>query len=88
MGRAAVGGTAEDDAAPAALLAEHREEIIGWLVKESGGTVIKANVEVSQPLPRSSWRLCPPRPVHGRIMESNTPGRKTGSAGGPWTWSE
>lgn len=60
----------------AQILEERREEIVDWLIKESGSTVGKAQVEVSLAagitLEASSFLTR----VHGRIVESNTPGKE------------
>ena len=60
----------------AAILEERREEIIDWLVKESGSTVIKANVEVSAAAGITLEAASFPGRVFGRIVESNTPGKE------------
>lgn len=60
----------------AAILEERREEIIDWLVKESGSTVIKANVEVSAAAAITLEAASFPGRVFGRIIESNTPGKE------------
>lgn len=60
----------------AQLLEERREEIVEWLVKESGSTVIKANAEVSLAAGITLEASSFPNRVHGRIVESNTPGKE------------
>ncbi|GAA3325831.1 aldehyde dehydrogenase family protein [Paeniglutamicibacter sulfureus] len=60
----------------AALLEEHREELVAWLVKESGSTVIKANIEVSAAAGITLEAASFPGRVHGRIAESNNPGKE------------
>jgi len=60
----------------AELLEERREEIVDWIVKESGSTVGKANVEVSLAAAITLEASSFPSRVHGKIMESNTPGKE------------
>jgi acyl-CoA reductase-like NAD-dependent aldehyde dehydrogenase len=60
----------------AAVLEERREEIVSWLVKESGSTVLKANIEVSAAAGITLEAASFPGRVHGRIAESNTPGKE------------
>lgn len=60
----------------AAILEERREEIVDWLVRESGSTVIKANVEVSAAAGITFESASFPGRVFGRIVESNTPGKE------------
>lgn len=60
----------------AALLEERREEIVSWLVKESGSTVFKANFEVGGAIAITLEAASFPGRVHGRIAESNTPGKE------------
>lgn len=60
----------------AQLLEERREEIVDWIVKESGSTVGKANVEVSLAAAITLEASSFPTRVHGRIQESNTPGKE------------
>lgn len=60
----------------AQLLEERREEIADWIVKESGSTVGKAHVEVSLAAAITLEASSFPSRVHGKIMESNTPGKE------------
>ncbi|MEX3601227.1 aldehyde dehydrogenase family protein [Kocuria carniphila] len=60
----------------AQILEERREEIVDWLVKESGSTVGKAQVEVSLAAGITLEASSFPTRVHGRIVESNTPGKE------------
>ncbi|WP_411731764.1 aldehyde dehydrogenase family protein [Paeniglutamicibacter sp.] len=60
----------------AQLLEDRREEIVGWLVKESGSTVGKANVEVSLAAGITLESASFPTRVQGRILDSNTPGKE------------
>ncbi|MEV7646729.1 aldehyde dehydrogenase family protein [Arthrobacter sp. NPDC089319] len=58
------------------LLEEHRGEIVSWLVKESGSTVLKANIEVSLATGITQESASFPTRVHGTIHPSNTPDRE------------
>ncbi|MFP3459990.1 aldehyde dehydrogenase family protein [Arthrobacter globiformis] len=60
----------------AQILEERREEIVSWLIKESGSTAIKANVEVTLAAAITREAATFPTRVHGRIMESNTPDKE------------
>lgn len=60
----------------AQILEERREEITAWLIEESGSTVGKANVEVSLAAGITLEASSFPTRVHGRIAESNTPGKE------------
>lgn len=60
----------------AALIEEHREELVSWLVKESGSTMLKANIEVSAAAGITLEAASFPGRVHGRIVESNSPGKE------------
>lgn len=61
----------------AEILEERRGEIVDWLVKESGSTVIKANIEVSLAAGITLESASFPTRVHGTIHPSNTPNRET-----------
>jgi acyl-CoA reductase-like NAD-dependent aldehyde dehydrogenase len=60
----------------AQILEERREEIVDWIVKESGSTVGKAQVEVSLATGITLEASSFPTRVHGRIVESNNPGKE------------
>lgn len=60
----------------AEILEERRGEIVEWLVKESGSTVIKANIEVSLAIGITLESASFPTRVHGTIHPSNTPDRE------------
>lgn len=60
----------------AQILEERRAEIVDWLVKESGSTVGKAQVEVTFAAGITLEASSFPTRVHGRIMDSNTPGKE------------
>ena len=58
------------------LLESRREEIVSWLVKEGGATVLKANIEVSLAAGITAESASFPTRVHGTIHPSNTPDRE------------
>ncbi|MGZ4661886.1 MAG: aldehyde dehydrogenase family protein, partial [Arthrobacter sp.] len=60
----------------AQILEERREEIVDWLVRESGSTLLKANIEVSLAVGITQESASFPTRVHGRIFDSNTPNRE------------
>lgn len=60
----------------AQLLEERRDEIVRWLIAESGSTAGKAHVEVSLAVSITQEASSFPTRVHGRIAESNTPGKE------------
>ncbi|MFH0411153.1 aldehyde dehydrogenase family protein [Corynebacterium sp. L4756] len=59
----------------AELLEEKREEIVDWLIKESGSTRTKANLEVTLAAGITRESASFPARVHGRTSPSNTPGK-------------
>ena len=60
----------------AQILEDRRAEIVDWLVRESGSTVLKANIEVSLAAGITLESASFPSRVHGRIFDSNTPNRE------------
>lgn len=60
----------------AELLEKHREEIVEWLIKESGSTRSKANLEITLAGNITKESASFPGRVHGRISPSNTPGKE------------
>jgi aldehyde dehydrogenase (NAD+) len=56
---------------------ERREEIIDWIIRESGSTRIKAQIEwgAARAITLESASL--PSRVHGRIIASNIPGKES-----------
>jgi aldehyde dehydrogenase (NAD+) len=60
----------------AQILEERREEIISWLVAESGSTVLKANIELGAAIGITNESASFPHRVQGRILESNTAGKE------------
>lgn len=60
----------------AQILEDRREEIIRWLVAESGSTVLKADIEVSLAVGITQEAASFPARVHGKIFDSNTPNRE------------
>lgn len=60
----------------AELLAERREEIVDWLIAESGSTAIKANKEVSLAIAITREAATFPARMTGQIFPSNTPNKE------------
>lgn len=60
----------------AQIMEQRRDEIVDWIVKESGSTVGKAQVEVSLAAGITLEASSFPTRVHGRIVESNNPGKE------------
>ncbi len=60
----------------AQILEDRREEIVQWLVVESGSTVLKANIEVSLAAGITLESASFPARSHGKIFDSNTPNRE------------
>ena len=58
------------------ILDQRQEEIIDWLIKESGSTRIKATVELSTARAITLEAATFPNRVHGEIRPSNTPGKE------------
>ncbi|MGO1192896.1 MAG: aldehyde dehydrogenase family protein [Nesterenkonia sp.] len=58
------------------MLEERREEIVDWLVRESGSTTLKANIEVSLAHGITQESASFPTRVHGTIHPSNTENRE------------
>lgn len=56
---------------------QRREEIVNWIIQESGSTRIKAEIEwgAARAITLESASL--PSRVHGRIMASNVPGKES-----------
>lgn len=67
----------------AEIIDARRQEIIDWLVAESGSTVLKANVEVAAARAITVEAASYPYRVHGRILESNVPGKENRVYRGP-----
>ncbi|WLH81965.1 aldehyde dehydrogenase family protein [Pseudomonas sp. FP2335] len=55
---------------------ERREEIIGWIIRESGSTRIKAQIEWGAARGITQESASFPSRVHGRILPSNVPGKE------------
>ncbi len=55
---------------------ERREEIIGWIIRESGSTRIKAQIEWGAARSITLESASFPARVHGRILPSNVPGKE------------
>ncbi|YCK79752.1 aldehyde dehydrogenase family protein (plasmid) [Arthrobacter sp. D3-18] len=67
----------------AQILQERHEQIVNWLVAESGSTVLKATVEVAAARAITLEAASYPYRVQGRIMESNIPGKENRVYRGP-----
>jgi len=55
---------------------ERREEIINWIIRESGSTRIKAQIEWGAARGITQESASFPARVHGRILPSNVPGKE------------
>ncbi|MDR9439622.1 MAG: aldehyde dehydrogenase family protein [Halomonas sp.] len=53
-----------------------KEEIIDWLIRESGSTRLKANVEWGAARGITQEAVCMPGRVHGMTLASNVPGKE------------
>ncbi|WP_201594169.1 aldehyde dehydrogenase family protein [Psychrobacter vallis] len=58
------------------ILEQRQDEIVDWLIKESGSTRIKAMVEFSATRAITLEAATFPNRVHGEIRPSNTPGKE------------
>ncbi|MGE6329338.1 aldehyde dehydrogenase family protein [Psychrobacter pacificensis] len=58
------------------ILDQRQDEIVDWLIKESGSTRIKAMVELSSARAITLEAASFPNRVHGEIRPSNTPGKE------------
>lgn len=58
------------------LMDDRKEEIIDWLIKESGSTRIKAETELTIARTITIEAATYPNRVHGEIRPSNTPGKE------------
>ena len=59
------------------ILDARREEIIDWLVRESGSTLLKAQIEWGAARAITLEAASLPNRVHGRIVASNVPGKES-----------
>lgn len=59
-----------------AIMAARREEIVTWLIKESGSTRVKANVERGSSHAIMLEAASAPYRVQGRILPSDIPGKE------------
>jgi aldehyde dehydrogenase (NAD+) len=59
------------------VLQQRKDEVVGWLVRESGGTVAKAELEHSLVLANMLEAASMPHHVEGRIMPSDIPGKES-----------
>lgn len=60
----------------AQIMENRREEILSWLIAESGSTVLKANIELGAAIGITMESASFPHRVQGRILESNTAGKE------------
>ncbi|MFC7322098.1 aldehyde dehydrogenase family protein [Halobacillus campisalis] len=76
-------------------ITDRKDEIIDWLVKEAGSTLVKAEVEFQAALGIVRESLSFPTRMNGQILPSNTPGKENrvyrspkGVVGviGPWNF--
>ena len=58
------------------LMEQRQEEILDWLIKESGSTRIKAGIELNIAKTVTIEAATYPNRVHGEIRPSNTPGKE------------
>jgi aldehyde dehydrogenase (NAD+) len=79
----------------AGVMEERRQEIVGWLVRESGSTQLKANLEWQVTYAVMLWAASVPHAVESRIIPSDIPGKESqvrrkpvGVVGmiSPWNW--
>lgn len=79
----------------AEVMEARREEIISWLVRESGSTRLKATLEYESTHAIMLWASSVPDQVEGRILPTDVPGKEgsacrkpVGVVGviSPWNW--
>src|SRR5436190_17032007 len=79
----------------AQVMETRREEIISWLVRESGSTRLKATLEYESTHAIMLWASSLPDQVEGRILPTDVPGKEgsacrkpVGVVGviSPWNW--
>ena len=63
--------------AAADIMTARREEIVGWLIREGGGTVVKAELELAVVQNGLREAAAMPHHVVGRIMPSDIPGKES-----------
>ena len=69
--------------AAAEILRSRRHEIVDWLVRESGSTMMKAHIEVSLAVTMTQEAASFPTRVSGQIFDTNTPNREVRVERGP-----
>lgn len=76
---AAMGPTARGDVMrrAVAIFDERRDEIIDWLIRESGSTRIKAQIEWASARAITQEAASLPGRCHGRILPSDMPGKES-----------
>ena len=79
----------------AEVMEARREEIISWLVRESGSTRLKASLEYESTHAIMLWAASVPDQVEGRILPTDVPGKEGGARRkpvgvcgviSPWNW--
>jgi aldehyde dehydrogenase (NAD+) len=79
----------------AEVMEARREEIISWLVRESGSTRLKASLEYESTHAIMLWAASVPDQVEGRILPTDVPGKEGGACRkpvgvsgviSPWNW--
>jgi aldehyde dehydrogenase (NAD+) len=79
----------------AEVMEARREEIISWLVRESGSTRLKATLEYESTHAIMLWAASVPDQVEGRILPTDVPGKEGGACRkpvgvcgviSPWNW--
>jgi aldehyde dehydrogenase (NAD+) len=61
----------------AELLQQRKPEVAGWIVRESGGTQAKAELEVGLVLANLREAAAAPHHVHGEIVPADIPGKES-----------
>ena len=79
----------------AEVMEARREEIISWLVRESGSARLKATLEYKSTHAIMLWAASVPDQVEGRILPTDVPGKEGGACRkpvgvsgviSPWNW--
>jgi aldehyde dehydrogenase (NAD+) len=79
----------------AEVMGSRREEIISWLVRESGSTRLKATLEYESTHAIMLWAASVPAQVEGRVLPTDVPGKEGGVCRkpvgvvgviSPWNW--
>jgi aldehyde dehydrogenase (NAD+) len=59
------------------IMSARRDELVGWLVREGGGTVVKSDLELTVVQNGLREAASMPHHVEGRIMPSDIPGKES-----------